>query len=272
MGRIILIYFFIIAVTSAASANADTILHLRPEKTIAGNYTNFYTDNFGNIFLISQNNQVKKLNQDLDSLGVFNDVRRYGNIYSLNVNNPLKILVYYKDFTTILVLDRFLNVRNTIDLRKSGILQARAVEQSYDNNYWVFDELDNTIKKIDDNGNILLQSPDFRILFTESYNPSYIIDEDGLLYLYDEKRGWLLFDYYGTYKQHIDLLNWKDVQALHGNLFGHDSLFFYSSNIKSLTDLKLRSDINFSNAIKIQRTLNNLFVLDQTGLSVYRIK
>ena len=93
-----------------------------------------------------------------------------------------------------------------------------------------------------------------------------------MLYLYDEKRGWLLFDYYGTYKQYIDLLNWKDVQVTKGNLYGHDSLFFYSSGIKSLTDQKLQTDINFSNAIKIQRTLNNLFVLDQNGLSVYRIK
>ncbi|HEY6975984.1 MAG TPA: hypothetical protein VH396_06830, partial [Chitinophagaceae bacterium] len=129
-----------------------------------------------------------------------------------------------------------------------------------------------TLKKIDDNGNVLLQSADFRILFSKPYSPSYIIDEDGLLYLYDAKSGWLLFDYYGTYKQHIDLLNWKDVQVTHGNLLGRDSSFFYSSGIKSLADLRLSSDINFSNAIKIQRSLNNLIVLDQSGLSVYRIK
>src|SRR4029079_5095559 len=121
-----------------------------------------------------------KLNQNLDSIGVFNDMRRYGNIYLLDVSNPLKIIVYYRDFTTILVLDRFLKLINTVDLRRYGILQAKAVAQSYDNNYWVFDELDNTLKKIDDAGDVLLQSADFRILFSEPYNPSYIIDEDGL--------------------------------------------------------------------------------------------
>jgi len=259
-------------VSTAVYAGNDTILHLVSQKTIRGSYTNFYSDNFGNVFLVSKTNQVKKLNQNLDSIGVFNDMRRYGNIYLLDVSNPLKIIVYYRDFTTALVLDRFLKLLNTVDLRRYGILQAKAVAQSYDNNYWVFDELDNTIKKIDDNVNVLLHSADFRILFPEPYNPSYVIDEDGLLYLYDEKRGWLLFDYYGAYKQHIDLLNWKDVQVIRGNLLGRDSLFFYSSGTKSLTDLKLSSEINFSNAIKIQRTLNNLFVLDKNGLSVYRIK
>jgi hypothetical protein len=272
MVRIVLICLLFVIESTAVYAGNDTTLHLKNQKTIGGSYTNFYTDNFGNIFLVSKTDQVKKLNQNLDSVAVFNDVRRYGNIYSLDVSNPLKILVYYRDFTTALVLDRFLKLLNTVDLRRYGILQAKAVAQSYDNNYWVFDELDNTLKKIDDNGNVLLQSADFRILFPEPYNPSYIIDDDGLLYLYDEKRGWLLFDYYGAYKQHIDLLNWKDVQVTHGNLLGRDSVFFYSSGIKSLAELKLRGDINFSNAIKIQRTLNNLFVLDQNGLSVYRIK
>ena len=62
------------------------------------------------------------------------------------------------------MLDRFLNVRNTIDLRSSGILQARAVAQSYDNNYWVFDELESKIKKVDDNGKVLLESADFRMI------------------------------------------------------------------------------------------------------------
>src|SRR3954453_9849977 len=108
MGRIILLlWFFIITAEPVANAGTDTTLHLLVEKTITGKYANFYTDNFGNIFLISKTNQLKKLNQNFDSVGVFNDTRRYGNIYSLDLNNPLKILVYSRDFTTILVLDRF---------------------------------------------------------------------------------------------------------------------------------------------------------------------
>src|SRR2546425_4309638 len=162
MERIIFICFYIFCTIQVANAGSDSTLHLQLKKTIPGNYTNFYTDNLGNIYFVTRSNQIKKLDQNFDSVAVFDDVRRYGDIYLLDVNNPLKILVYYKDFTTLLVIDRFLNTRNTIDLRKSGILQAKAVAQSYDNNYWVFDELDNNIKKIDDNGNILLQSPDFR--------------------------------------------------------------------------------------------------------------
>ncbi|HRI20492.1 MAG TPA: hypothetical protein PLA68_06040 [Panacibacter sp.] len=272
MGRPVSILIFVFFVSTAARAAGDTTLHLRPEKTIAGSFNNFYIDNLGNIFLVTKSNQVKKLNQNLDSIAVFNDVRRYGDIYLLDVNNPLKITVYYKDFTTAVVLDRYLNIRNTIDLRAAGILQAKAVARSYDNNYWVFDELDNTIKKIDDNGSVLQQSADFRNLFAETYNPNRIIDENGLLYLYDEKKGWLLFDYYGAYKQHIQLPGWRDVQVSGNNILGHDSMFLYLAGVKTFSNLKMRPGIIISDAIKIQRQLSKIFVLEKDGLHIYSIQ
>src|SRR5215831_3860653 len=269
MERIISIFVFICSFSVASQAEGDTTLHLAFDKAIPGSYTNFYTDNLGNIFLLSNNNQIKKFDQNFDSVGVFNDVRRYGNIYLLDVANPLKILVYYKDFTTILTLDRFLNIRNTIDLRNSNILQAKAVAQSYDNNYWVFDELDNAIKKIDDNGNVLLRSSDFRAVFTEQYSPSAIIDANGQLYLYDESKGWLVFDYYGTFKKRVEIPGRKDVQLTNNVLLTHDSSYFYYYNLKSFTETRASStEINLATAIKVQQTLSKIFVLQKDGLSV----
>ena len=106
--------------------------------------------------MLNADNQIKKINDKGDSVAVANALKRFGDIYSMDVSNSLKIVVYYKDFTTIVVLDRFLKNINTIDLRKYGILQAQAVAVSYDNNYWVFDEVENKLKKIDDNGNTLI--------------------------------------------------------------------------------------------------------------------
>ena len=136
----------------------------------------------------------------------------------------------------------------------------------------MFDELDNAIKKIDDNGNVLFKSSDFRVLFSEQYNPSYIIDANGLLYLYDEKNGWLVFDYYGTFKRRIDITNRKDVQIFNNQIVSHDSTCFYYYNTKTFSEIKMLPDINLSNAIKVQQALNRIFVLQKDGLSVYSIK
>ncbi len=271
MGRIktALLITVLLLSSLATFAVPDTAIQLKLIKTIPGNYADFYVDNLNNIYLLNHNNQVKKLDDKYDSAAVFNDVRRYGDIYLLDVSNPLKVIAYYKDFNTILVLDRFLNTRNTIDLRKSGILQAKAVAQSYDNNYWVFDELDNKIKKIDDNGNVLLESADFRILFSEQYDPVQLIDKDGLLYLYDPKNGWLVFDYYGAFKQRIQVTGWKDVQVTGKNVQGRDNIFLYFANPKALDIQQVKT--NIAGAIKLQKTGDKIIVLTKEGLSIYSL-
>ena len=92
-------------------------MELKPLKTIEGNIVDFTVDNLGNIYTISSNNQLRKLNANGEQIAVYNDIRRYGSIYSLDASNPLKLLLYHKNFGTIVILDRFLNVRNTVDLR-----------------------------------------------------------------------------------------------------------------------------------------------------------
>ena len=73
-------------------------------------------------------------------VAVFNNVKKFGKLSTIDVSIRLRYLLYYKDFSTIVVLDRLLAIRNTIDLRKQNIFQVNAIAQSYDNNIWLFDE------------------------------------------------------------------------------------------------------------------------------------
>src|SRR5262245_37614242 len=134
MKRMWLIYL-LIAFCAHAKAQADTTFKL--QKTISGDIVAFTIDNLDNIYIMNSHNQVKKLNGNGDSVAVFNNVKKYGKATLIDVSNPLKVLLYYRDFATIVVLDRFLNVVNTIDLRKQNILQAKAIGQSFDNKVWV---------------------------------------------------------------------------------------------------------------------------------------
>lgn len=181
-------------------AQTDSVLQVKHIDTLYRDIRDMAVDNLGNLYLVSGTNQIKKVSANGDSIGVYNNVRRYGKIYSLDVSNPLKVVVYYKDFATIVVLDRFLNVRNTIDLRKLNILQASAVATSYDNNFWVYDDLDNKLKKINDNGIVIMESADYRQAFDVVPVPAAIFDRNGMLYLSDFKQGIFLLDYYGAKK------------------------------------------------------------------------
>jgi len=232
----------------------------------------FSVDNLGNIYVINRDNQLKKLSPKGDSLAVFNDVRRYGNIGSIDVTNPLKILVYYRDFTTIIELDRFLNLINTIDLRTQNILQAKAVGLAYDNNIWVFDELDARLKRIGDDGTLVDQSTDFRQLFDSLPDPVSVLDRDGLVYLYDTARGVYIFDHYGTLKTHLDFSGWKDFNVIGKNLLGRSAHKFYRYQQGTLNLQEEAIPVAYLGASRIHITPTVIYVLKKTGLEVYSRK
>src|ERR1700761_4863322 len=77
----------------------------RLSKEIPGDASDFTVDNVGNIYLLSRDNQLKKLDANGDSVSLYNSVTRFGDISFIDVTNPLKILIYYRDFATIVEVD-----------------------------------------------------------------------------------------------------------------------------------------------------------------------
>jgi hypothetical protein len=240
--------------------------------TLSPDIVDFTVDNLGNIYVLSQDNQLKKLGPKGDSLAVFNDVRRYGKIASVDATNPLKILVYYREFTTVIELDRFLNIINTIDLRKQNILQAKAIGLAYDNNVWVYDELDAMLKRVADDGSLVDQTTDFRQLFDSVPDPAIIRDQGGYVYLYDPAKGVYIFDHYGALKTHLDLRGWQDFDVIGKNLLGRDDHNLYRYQPGTLDMQEQPIPVAYRDAIRIRITPSVIYVLKKSGLEVYTKK
>ena len=145
------IYFFIILLMFGLPFHnaGQTVLTSVPIKKIDGHFTSFHVDELGNLFAVTTTGQLKKYNTSLDSLGIFNELRRFGSVHSISTGNPLRTTLYFKGYKIILVLDRLMQIINKVDLRKNQLVQVNAVSQSYDNLIWIFDEQDNKIKKRD---------------------------------------------------------------------------------------------------------------------------
>ena len=241
-------------------------------RTVAPDAVDFTVDNLGNIYVLTKYNQLKKLSPNGDSLAVFNDVRRYGKIATIDATNPLKILVYYREFTTIIELDRFLNIVNTIDLRKQNILQAKAVALAYDNNTWVYDELEARLKRIADDGTLVDQTTDFRQLFDLAPDPAVIRDQGGYVYLYDPAKGVYVFDHYGALKTHIDLPGWLDFDVIDKSLLGRDDKKFYRYQLGTLDMKEEPVPATYQGATHIRLAPAIIYVLKGTGLEIYSSK
>lgn len=265
MQRIVSIV--LIFISCGAMAQVDSLFMLN--RSIAGEFTDFTVDNLDNIYLFSPSGQMKKLNANGDSVAVFNDVRRYGKLYAIDVSNPLKVLLHFRDFGTVVVLDRFLSRRLVIDLRRQGLYQVKAIAQAYDNGYWVYDELEAKLKHLNDAGQVIDQFTDFRQLFDSVPSPQVIIDQNKLLYLYDEKFGVYIFDYYGALKKKIPLKGWKDFTVVNNILFGRDgnTLYRYEPDNFKLGQYPLNGAL--LQAGKIMITPEKLYVLRNDRVEIY---
>lgn len=248
-------------------------VHIISEHVINDSVTDFTVDNLGNIYLFTGFEQVKKLDDNLDSVAVFNNVRRYGKLSSIDASNPLKLLLFYKDFNTVLVLDRFLNTRSTIDLRQSNVLQCSAIAQSYDNNIWLYDELENKIKKVDDNGRIILESPDLRVLYDAPPRPTNIEDYNRYVYAYDSSKGLVIMDYFGAIKNLIAFRGWQNVHGISKGIAATDStgIIYYEPGTLHTQHVNLPAAIMQSAKIRING--NKLYALQQDGhLHIYQLQ
>ncbi len=240
-------------------------------KTVPGNYLSFSVDNLDNIYLLGASNQLKKLNANGDSVSVFNDIKKFGEASLVDVSNPVKILLYYKGFSTIAILDGMLNLKNTIDLRRQNIFNATAVGLSYDGKIWMYDDMDNVLKKLDDEGKVIFKTADFRQLFDKALTPVKVFDQNRLVYLYDSLQGIFVFDYYGAYKNRIDITRWSHLRVADQFITGINNGKLYRYNVSSLKYDEWPVPETMMKYRQLLLRGRKLYALGEEGLEIYQL-
>jgi hypothetical protein len=241
-------------------------------KTFNETIGDFEVDNLGNLYLFGARQQLKKLSPTFDSLAVFNDTRHFGKLYMLDASNPLRILLFYRDFGAIIILDRFLNVRTILNLRTAGYQQVSAITQSYDNNIWLYDELENMIKKIDESGKTLTSSPDFRVLFDDPPQPQELHDFNRYLYASDSEKGLIVMDYFGAVKNKLSFKGWHNLHSAGNGLVATNSagLVYFQPGNPDTKNKPLPAPMIAAKKIRVHD--GKLYVLYKEGrLGIYKL-
>lgn len=253
-----------------ASAQSDSVFTL--VRTYQMEVADAVLDHLDNLYIITAQDQLKKYSSSGDSVAVYNGVRRFGKLHHVDVSNPMKLLLFYKVFSSVVILDRLLAVRGTIDLRQSNILQASAIGASYDNKIWVFDSYENKLKKLDEQGSVLQETTDFRVLFEQHVVPQQIVDREGLVYLYDPLRGLLLFDYYGTFKRKLPVSKLSSIAVNGKNVLGIDNNGINNFSITTLTEKHHHFPDFFKTYYRYNLSQNKLVALSKGLVSIYTFK
>jgi hypothetical protein len=240
---------------------------------VKGAYVYMKADLLGNLFTLSATGQLKKYNASLDSMGVFTEVKRFGQLHSIIADNPLKTLLYFKAYKTILVLDRFMQVVNRIDLRRLNIFQTNAMAQSYDGKIWLYDEQEAKLKKLSDNGKIELETADLRLALGWNPGPQFIFELDQLVCLYDQSNGLMLFDQLGSYRNTIPLKGWQSVHAVGSFVVGlhNGMLMAYDPKKLEMKQLADLSSWQWQESQQLMVSGQRLYIMDNDGIKVLGI-
>ncbi|SHF82889.1 hypothetical protein SAMN05444008_112198 [Cnuella takakiae] len=234
-----------------------------------GTATDVQVDMLGNLYLLGSAGQVKKLGPSGDSLAVFGQAARSGALFSMDLSNPLRPLLFYKNYAQVLVLDRNLAPQFTLDLRRVGMQQPLAAAISFDNKVWVFDGLTGSIKKLDEKGSALLETPDLRLALNAALKPIRIFDQDKWLYLYDPELGLYQFDYFGNFKRKIPVQEWTDVLVAGNHVYGiKNGLLQRYSFATLLQEQPILPDV--LKGCKVKLVPGKLLAFKDGMLSVYR--
>lgn len=160
--------------------------------------------------------EITQYNTTGDSLHTYTATHK--SISSIDVSNPLSILVFYNDYDIIEILDKSMHVSQKISLLQLQIKNASAIARSKDNNIWVYDDMENTLIKINDNGEKSQDHIDMTLFTQQDWNIHKIQEHADNIYLLDSLQGILKLDYWGQYKGVLHKAHIQDMQIVDGKV------------------------------------------------------
>ncbi|GAB5556949.1 MAG: hypothetical protein SchgKO_11620 [Schleiferiaceae bacterium] len=166
---------------------------------------NFQVDYFGNSYVINANT-LRAFTVKGKAIGRY-AAQGSGDISWVDSYNPLNVIVYYQDNSTLVFLDNQLNAQQRdFDPTWSGFQDVNLVCGSDDNSVWFFDRSLNQLVKWDlTQEKALAASPNLRRIRDVEFNTSQLISSIDRVLLSDPDKGIMVFDMTGSFEKWLPI-------------------------------------------------------------------
>jgi len=162
-------------------------------------------DEIGNTYVINRE-EILKYNAAGTFMKRYSN-KRYGIITTIDCNNPLKILVFYKDFQQLLFLDNQLTPNSEIlSLENLGYEQTDLVCTSVNNSFWIYSKQNNELVRFNEQLQPIVKTGNLKQILQTDLHPNMIRESNNFLYMNCPEEGILVFDIYGTFYKTYPLL------------------------------------------------------------------
>ena len=229
----------------------------------------FTTDKLGQIYVVTEKNEVIKYDPYGNEMFRFNN-NRLGELQHIDATDPFNVLLYYSDYMTVVTLDRTLNQTLEYDLINLNLLEVKAIGMSNDNNVWLYDDVTFKLRKVDRKGQDLIESDDLNLLLFYTPTPNFILERANAVYVNNPETGVLVFDNYGQYIKTLDFKNLDDFQVFNNQLIFRKEEKLMSFHLQPLVlqPIELPSNVNKTDDIRIQK--NKLFIKKEDKILIYQ--
>lgn len=163
-------------------------------------------DKKNQIFIANSAGDIEAYDSDLSKLNIRFSPQRMAHISFLEANATTRILVFYQEFQNFLILDRFLNPTGEYNFENAEISFVKLATIANDNNIWLIDEGDFSLKKYEVNlGQVLVNTSLDLLLDLENFEVSFLKEYQNQLFINDKNSGILVFDNLGNYRLTVDV-------------------------------------------------------------------
>ncbi|MFH2142202.1 MAG: hypothetical protein ABIJ97_07265 [Bacteroidota bacterium] len=225
------------------------------------------TDNLENMYSVGIGSITK-----YDKNG--NEVATYSNsflgeIHYADVTDPFRILLFYKEFGQILLLNKNLSeISDPINLDDLEIRQPGIACSSNQGGFWVYDLQNTNLSYFNRALEKMLVSFDVNALINQNEAPNFLIEKNDYLFLNFPKTGIVVFDRFGSFYKIIKLPNLRSFQINEKNIVFHEnnSLFSYNSDKLATTAILLPDTMGVINA-RIEQ--NRIYIQKPENIKIY---
>jgi hypothetical protein len=222
------ILFFILLCLAVKSTAQELVFKravpiLSPQKVSLDRYNFAYVnDEKGNIFKISPEGELIQTYSP----------QKKGDVTLLDAWRNVNIFVFYRSFQEFVILDRFMNPSPHIRFERERVGFVQMAAYSSDNNLWVLDNDDFSLKKYNLENTLILQKTSLDlILDPRTYDLNYMREYQNYLFVNDKNSGVLIFDNLGNYKSTMP------IKGLNFFSFINNEIYFLQNNTIILRDL-----------------------------------
>jgi len=273
-SSVYMITLMVILVSSCASKkNIPNVIQSVVEKyDIAVQPIFAEVDNLGRIYVLDDKNRIINYKPDLTEQYRFANTRS-GQVTTLDVTNPLKVVAFYDDFNQVKVLDNTLSIINELNLAdKFADISACGVTN--DGHLWVFDPVQFKLIKINDSGVKVMESSNVNDFGMVDVKITDIREKGNFVVLCDRNKGFYIFDNLGQYLYFFESKDIKSFQFDGRNIYYYTStgLKSYSVKFKERLILGVPIDVNKSGLKYILYNAGEFIEVNQNGLNVIRSK